>query len=320
MRGLHPTAQKRSVPTCWALIGAVVALVAGCGSTGDDSAGGPGVSTVTIVATTNILGDIAQEVVGDVTEVEVLMAPNADPHSFGVSAQQAASMQQADLLIANGLGLEEGLVTHLDSARDSGVPIFEAGDAVQVMDFSDADTGVTLSDPHWWTNPTQTLRVIDALAGALGAVLPGHQDEFDANATRYSEQVVELHEWMQGQFDRLPPENRALITNHHVFGYMAAEYHFDVIGAIIPSGTSLASPSAADLQSLSQALEEAGVNAIFVDSSHSSQLAEVLAAETGRDVEVVTLFTESLSNPGEGAQTYVEMMTTNTERVVEALR
>lgn len=73
---------------------------------------------------TNILGDVVGELVGEQARVVTLMKPNADPHSFEISAQEAATLRTADLLVSNGLGLEEGLQQHLDAASATEVPTF----------------------------------------------------------------------------------------------------------------------------------------------------------------------------------------------------
>ncbi len=125
---------------------------------------------------------------------------------------------------------------------------------------------------------------------------------------------------MTDEFASLPAERRALVTNHHVFGYLADRYGFTVIGAVIPSGTTLASPSASDLESLAGAIREAGVPAIFVEAQQPDRLAQVLAEETGLQVDVVPLFSESLSAPGEGAETYLDLMRSNTRAIVAGLR
>ena len=124
---------------------------------------------------------------------------------------------------------------------------------------------------------------------------------------------------MEASFAAIEPARRKLITNHHVFGYLAARFGFEVIGAVIPSGTTLASPSSADLNDLTSKIRSAGVVAIFADSSQPERLAQVLAAEAGQDIAVVPLFTESLGAEGSAGATYLDMMRANTESITEAL-
>ncbi|MGC9438151.1 zinc ABC transporter substrate-binding protein AztC [Streptomyces sp. WG5] len=278
-----------------------------------------------IVVTTNILGDITRQVVGDEADVTVLMKPNADPHSFGLSAVQAAELERADLVVYNGLGLEENVLRHVDAARESGVATFEVGDAVDPLSFRTAgdggpEEGEGQPDPHFWTDPDRVRKATDLIAGQVIEHVDGVDDSaIRAHADRYGEELTDLTTWMEKSFDRIPEDRRALVTNHHVFGYLADRFGFRVIGAVIPSGTTLASPSSADLRSLTEAMEEAGVRTVFADSSQPTRLAEVLRTELDGRVQVVKLYSESLTAEGEGADTYLRMMRANTTAMTDGL-
>jgi zinc/manganese transport system substrate-binding protein len=238
-----------------------------------------------VYVTTNILGDVVAELAGDELEVVNLMAPGADPHSFELSAQQVAGMRDAELIVTNGLGLEEGLLQHVEAAAAEDVEVFAAGDHVDVLEYSDSGG----PDPHFWTDPAQMLLVIDALAPELA------------------------------ELAAIPAQNRALVTNHHVFGYLARRHDVTLLGAAIPGGTTLAAPSTSDLQELVDAIDESGVSTIFAESSSPDQLVQVLADEADRDVAVVELLTESLAPAGEPGDSYLDMLRVNTERISEGL-
>ncbi|MER0429907.1 zinc ABC transporter substrate-binding protein AztC [Streptomyces microflavus] len=278
-----------------------------------------------IVVTTNIIGDVTREIVGDEADVTVLMKPNADPHSFGLSAVQAAELEQADLVVYNGLGLEENVLRHVNAARESGVATFAAGAAADPLTFHTAEDGgpegeAGRPDPHFWTDPDRmhevTGLIADQVIEHVTGVDPG---AIRANADRYAKQLNDLSSWMEKSFGRVPADQRALVTNHHVFGYLADRFGFEVIGAVIPSGTTLASPSSSDLRSLTQAMEKAGVRTVFADSSQPKRLAEVLRTEMGGRVRVVELHSESLTTKGAGADTYLRMMRSNTTAMVTGL-
>jgi zinc/manganese transport system substrate-binding protein len=292
------------------LLAALLLVLAACGA---------GPRERSVVVTTNILGDITRHVVGDQAEVTVLMEPGADPHSFGVSAQQAARLERAGLVVHNGLGLEEGVQRHVDAARAAGVPTFAAAEAVDPIRFA-ADGSAGEPDPHFWTDPQRVRRVVDLVADQVVAHVAGVDEAaVRRNAARYGAAVEELDAALAAQFARIPPERRKLVTNHHVFGYLAQRYGFEVVGAVIPSGTTLASPSASDLESLATAVRTAGVPAVFADSSQPDRLARVLAERAGVHVAVVPLFSESLTADGGGAATYLEMMRANADAIARAL-
>ncbi|MGA5797735.1 zinc ABC transporter substrate-binding protein AztC [Streptomyces cellulosae] len=278
-----------------------------------------------IVVTTNILGDVTREIVGGEADVTVLMKPNADPHSFGLSAVQAAELERADLIVHNGLGLEENVLRHVDAARESGVATFAAGEAAGPLTFHTAgDAGPEgdggQPDPHFWTDPDRMRKVTVLLADQVVEHVDGvDADTVRANADRYAKQLTELTAWMERSFGRVPADRRALVTNHHVFGYLADRFGLRVIGAVIPSGTTLASPSSSDLRSLTEAVDRAGVRTVFADSSQPQRLAEVLRRELGGGVRVVQLYSESLTAKGGGADTYLRMMRANTTAMVTGL-
>ena len=292
-----------------ALVAALVALLpAGCGTAAPDSSG--------VVVTTNILGDITRTVVGDQAEVTVLMKPDADPHSFGISAQQAAQLERAGLVVHNGLGLEEGVAHHVEAAAAAGAATFAAAEAADPIPYPGGGP-----DPHFWTDPQRVRAVVDRIAEQVIEHVDGVDPAVvSGNAERYGAELEQLDAAMAAQFDTIPPERRKLVTNHHVFGYLAQRFGFEVIGAVIPGGTTLASPSASDLEALAGTVRAAGVSTIFADSSQPDRLARVLAERAGLHVGVTPLFTESLTGEGGGAATYLQMMRANTDAIARGLR
>ncbi|PPF18020.1 MULTISPECIES: zinc ABC transporter substrate-binding protein AztC [unclassified Rathayibacter] len=296
----------------WALASAAaVLLLSGCTLAEEDE-------RPLVIVSTNILGDVVGELVGDEAQVVTLMKPDADPHSFEISAQEAARLRSADLVVSNGLGLEEGLQQHLDEASAEDVPAFVAGDAVDVLDYSEGDAEGS-PDSHFWTDPGRMIDVVDSLGPALAAL-----DGVDPTAVRdrtdgYRAELERLDSEMAAAFAAIPAERRALVTNHHVFGYLADRFDFDVVGAVIPGGTTLAAPSASDLADLVDAVEQTGVPTIFAESSSPDRLVQALASEADIRVEVVELFTESLTGPEGGAPDYLAMMRVNTQRIATGL-
>ncbi|MFS0853400.1 zinc ABC transporter substrate-binding protein AztC [Microbacterium sp. 179-I 3D4 NHS] len=272
----------------------------------------------TVVVTTNILGDVVGELVGGQVRVVTLMKPNADPHSFEISAQEAAVLRSADLLVSNGLGLEEGLQQHLDAASAADTPAFVAGDAIDVLDYREGDAAGT-PDPHFWTDPGRMLDVVDALEPVLAEVEGVDRAELDRRVDAYRSELERLDDDMAEAFGSIPDARRALVTNHHVFGYLADRFDFDIVGAVIPGGTTLAAPSASDLADLVTAVETTGVPSIFAESSSPDRLVQALASEADVHVDVVELYTESLTDADGGAPDYLTMMRVNTERITTGL-
>ena len=285
-------------------------LLTACASTAED--GG-------VVVTTNILGDVVQEIVGDEVPVTVLMAPNADPHSFEISARQAATVERASLVVSNGLGLEEGVQTIVDAADHSGVAVLPVAEQVDPLEYREGASAGQW-DPHFWTDPARVRAGIDLVRDEIIEHVDGVDvDAITANAAAYGAEVDALDAWMRTELDSVAAQDRALVTNHHVLGYLADRFDYEVVGAVIPSGTTLASPSASDLDSLATAVREAGVRTVFADSSQPDRVARVMAEQVGLEVRVEDLYSESLTAEGE-ASTYVSMMRANTRTIVDGLR
>ncbi|MEP1122354.1 MAG: metal ABC transporter substrate-binding protein [Ilumatobacter sp.] len=326
----------------------LLAAATACGSQASDSASDTDQNSSAtadrprIVVTTNILGDIVSAAVGDQADVEVIMPLGTDPHDFAPSARQAESMEDADLLIVNGAGFEQGMLDIVANVSDTGTEVFSFADHVELLEFTgdhdhgDDDHGDDEhaddehadedhadheggQDPHLWTDPTRIAAAVAALepvvAGLSGVDAEAVATSFDG----YLDDLGALDASMQETLAVVPATQRILVTNHEVFGYFADRYDFDVIGTIIPSLTTSAESSASDIEALADLIDADGVPAVFGETTQSSTLTEVLADEVGESVEVVELFSESLGEEGSGAETYLGMMQRNADLVAGAL-
>jgi zinc/manganese transport system substrate-binding protein len=293
---------------------ALILLTTSLGACG--AGGGDDTSEAHVVVTTNILGDVVSNLVGADAEVEVIMPPGVDPHDFAPSARQADAMREADALVVNGLGFEAGLVDTVDAAEEDGVRVITAADAVETLPGGDEEGGV---DPHLFTDPTRVRAAAALIADQLVQEIPDLDTPvFEDRVDAYLAELDALDAEVEGLLAPIPVERRVLVTNHEVFGYFADRYDFEVLGAVIPGGSTLAEPSAADLADLAALIAQRDVPAIFADTSSPTRLADALAAE-GLDVEVVEVYSESLGEPGSDGDTYLDMVRTNAERIAAAL-
>lgn len=274
-----------------------------------------------MVATTSILGDVASHVVGDLGRVEVLMGPGVDPHDFSLSAEQRALVISADLVVANGLGLEGGLVSVLEAAEADGANIVELAHQLQPIPLGNHETEHEHGDldPHFWFDPERTSHAVDLIAAALGTVDPDSSQAVTAAAADYQTQIRETDSRVEAILDVVPKERRILVTNHDNFAYFAQHYGFEVAGTVIPGGSTLAEPSPAALAELVEVLRQQGITAIFVDAAGTDRLAQAVAAELGSAVSVHQLHTDTLGEPGSGADTYLTMLESNARIIAQAL-
>lgn len=325
---------QRSLARPLVILGAIIALVASAcgGDSGDDSAAGD----LTVVATTTVLGDVVRNVVGDRATVDVLIPIGADPHEFSPSSAQATTIAEADLVVSNGLGLEAGLDDLLDAAVDDGANLLEVGPLLDPLPFidhsehehsdqehdEDADHEEDghdhgSEDPHVWMDP---VRMADA-AQIIAAELTALDDtiDWDAEAAVYASALADTRSEMDEILGVVAADDRILVTNHESLSYFADRFDFEVVGVVIPGGSTLADPSSAEIADLVAEIEEEGVPAIFAETTDASGLAEVVAGEAGTDVTVVELYTGSLGEPDSGAATLIEMLVLNAQRIADAL-
>jgi zinc/manganese transport system substrate-binding protein len=292
-----------------------------------------------IVVTTNILGDIVTQTVGDLAEVELIMPVGSDPHDFAPSAKQAESMENADLLVTNGAGFEEGMIDIIEQVESSGTTVFEFADHVELLELGEEDHseeedhsdeeedhseeedghGHSGGDPHIWTDPSRMVSAVEAFGVALSELEGIDAAAAEAQVQAYVDELVALDAAMEETLSVVPPENRVLVTNHEVFGYFADRFDFDVVGAVIPSLTTSAEPSTAEVEALVELIEREQIPAIFAETSGSTQLADAIAESAGNEVEVVVLYSESLGETGSEADTYIGMMATNATLIANAL-
>ena len=157
-------------------------------------------------------------------------------------------------------------------------------------------------------------------ATLTGRIITSVRTDWPRHVEAYIGEIMDTHQAAAALLTDVPAESRKLVTNHDSLGYFAARYAFEIIGVVIPGGSTLAEPSAAQLANLVEVLDREEIRAVFAETTQPTQLAEAIAAEATYDVKVVELFTGSLGHPGSGAETYLGMIMTNTRLIADALR
>lgn len=263
---------------------------------------------IKVIVAESFLADIAQQVAGDRTQVEALIPAGLDPHSFEPTPREMAKVADCDLLIISGAGLEEwlkGILTNIGGSKK----IIEASTGLQ------SNNG----DPHFWLDPINVITYVNNIRDALTSVDPQGKSVYTANAVIYIQQLEQLDAWIKDQVSKIPPAQRLLVTNHETLGYFAARYGFQIVGSLIPSLSTDASPSAQQLAQLTDAIRSTTAKVIFLDFGNNSQLAAQIASETKARI-VTELYSESLSPLGGPAPTYITMMKYNVSIIVSALQ
>lgn len=293
-------------PRLLAVVTAVALAGVACGAGDSDEGGGDGPA---VVATTGIWADVVANVAcGGLVEVVTIVPAGGDPHAFEPSLADRGAMDDAELVVANGLGLEEGLEDTIDASEKSGTPVFRVADHLEALD----------DDPHIWFDPARVAGALDDLGAALVASAGIDADSVAACVADYRAELDAVDAEIVTLVADLPESRRKLVTSHDSMGYFANRYGFSVVGTVIPVPSTLAQASPAQLEDLAETIESAAVPAIFAEVQHSTADVEALANRVG-DVAVVTLDTGSLGVPGGGADTYIGFLRTNAAAIVTAL-
>ena len=307
------------------LIGICPALFAlsACSSSGTTTAADS--DRPTVVVTYSVLGSIVEQLVGDAATVTTLIPDGQDPHEFEPSAKDIESLNNASIVVSNGLDFEEGLEETLESAKTAGVNIFMAGDHITVRELSDEDddhadeatTDTTVVkeeehdhgafDPHLWLSPAAMLEMLPELSKAVGAAIGA---DLSAQLETLVAELTALDSEIQEIIGGIKCE---LVSGHDEMGYFADRYGCEVIGAIIPSFSTTSEASAGELADLKAEVATHDVKAVFTGLGTSPDVAEQLATELG--VKAVTLSTHFM----DGAANYQAFMLRMVNQIAEAL-
>lgn len=275
---------------------------------------------LTVLVAESFLADIVQNVAGEQAAVQTLVPAGSDPHAFQATPQDIARIENADLFVVNGGGLEEWFEPLMGDGFSTTIVIASEGlDPVLREQAGDETHGHEEGDPHFWLDPTLVVQYVRNIQAALTQADPAGASVYEQNAATYIQELALLDEWITEQATLVPPENRILVTNHESLGYFADRYGFSVAGAVIPSVSSSATSSAADLSDLVKTIRAYKIKAIFIETGANSSLATQIASETGI-VVVDDIYTHSLTGVEGNAPTYLDMMKYNTSRIVETLK
>lgn len=265
-----------------------------------------------IVVTYSILGSVVLDLVGDAADVTILIPDGQDPHDFQPSARDIETINNADIVVSNGLDFEEGLEDVLASAIDSGVSVYMIGENITVRD-SDEDHAEEdgdahgAGDPHLWLSPLSFTQALPSLAAAINNATGLSIDEAAAIG-----RLTQLDNEIKEVIDNI--SSCVMVSGHDEMGYFADRYGCTVIGAIIPSFSTTSEATAKQIADLKVLATSNNVKAVFTGLGTPAEVSEQLASELG--IAAVSLSTHYLN----GAANYREFMRNLANQIAEALR
>ncbi len=296
--------------------------------------------TLNVLATTPMMGEFVSQVGGDNISLTVLMHPEANPHTYDPSPQDATTIAEADLIFFTGLKYEPApLLKLLESSACSPEVLAEVGESVFPVEFKEGGHddhddhgeeghddeeeghdeheghGHGAYDPHFWFDPNRVSYAAEYIEGKLIQYDPANEESYKSLTDTFTTELKGLVNEVIELIGMIPSGNRKLITTHESLGYLEAKFGLEVLATIIPSLDSADEVSPSDLVEVIEVIEEEGVKVMFVESETPSVYAETLAQETG--ITLVTgLYVETLK-PN---QSYSEFLISNVELIVNSLK
>ncbi len=303
-----------------------IVLVA-CAGGSSDEAGCPVIEDrkINVVATTPMIGEFVSQVGGDNINLTVIMPPEADPHSYEPSPQDAGTIADADLVFYTGLKYEPAAVVKLlESSACSTDVLAVVGETVFPIEFEEEGGddeegheghGHGAYDPHFWFDPNRVIYAAEYIEGKLVELDPSNTASYESAGSAYTDELKGLVGQVSDLISTVPSQNRKLITTHESLGYLEAKFGLEVLSTIIPNLDSNNEISPSQLVGVIDVIEDNSVKVIFIEAEAPSVYAETIVAETGIKA-VEGLWVETLKE----GQSYPEFLLDAVELIVENLR
>ena len=268
-----------------------------------------------VVATTVQITALTTAVAGDFVALKGIIPAGVDPHEFEPTASDLVAIEGATLVLRHGIGLDDWLDRTLKAGKRATVVTVTRRVRLQKGE----EEGKVVDDPHVWHDPANAKTMVDDIAAALARIDPTHKTAYEAQATAYKKRLDEAQAQVQAILNEIPPGGRKLVTNHDALGYFAKAFGLKIVGAVIPSVSTQAEPSAGETAKLIQTIRREKVKAIFAESNVNPKLAATLAKEAGVKI-VENLYGDSLGPAGSGADTIDGMWLANARKIADALK
>ncbi len=303
------TLPKRALALCVVVV-LVVTLAAGCGDDSDDV---DDASQLSVVTTLPLFADIVSNIAGDRAAIESLLPPGADPHTFEPSPSDTRKIAEADVIFANGLGLEPSILRAIDANISSDAVLVELAEAAIAAGVATLP-GQRSADPHLWMDPEIGREYAAIIRDTLSGSDPAGSETYSENYEAYAALLDETAQFMRDATADVPSDKRQIVSTHDAFGYLARAIDFEVAGFVVPGPGQDASPD--DISDLITTIEDLGIPAVFTEpqTSVETRVLEQIASDVG--AEVCQLYSGALDDV---VRTYVELLRFDAEELARCL-
>jgi ABC-type Zn uptake system ZnuABC Zn-binding protein ZnuA len=292
-----------------ALAFVVAVLAAACGGGGGSPSEAD--TTLRVVTTTTVFADLVGQVGGPDVTVHSLVPKGGEVHTFDPTPRGFESVARAQLLVANGLGLDDWLVK-VASDTGTSAPVVRLGDGVPADRLIGKTDGTP--NPHLWLDVSLARLYVAHIADALATADPAHAAAFRERAATYDQRLGKLDTTIREKLTTVPAGDRKVISFHDAFPYFAHAYGLQIVGTIVDAPGQ--DPSAGEVAKLVDAVKANAVAAVIAEAQFNADLVRTLADETGARV-VTDLYDDTLGDPP--VDSYEAMLRWDADRLTEAL-
>jgi ABC-type Zn uptake system ZnuABC Zn-binding protein ZnuA len=303
-------------PPCRVALSLLVALfllLSGCSPPTAGSADGK----IVAVATTTQIADLLKNVAGDKVIIRVIMKEGSNHHTFEPTTSDVKLLIDAQIIFENGVELDSWLDRLMESSGSTATRVVTSA-GVDLLDLQHEGHVHAAGDPHIWHSTTNAKIMVANIARGMAAFDPENSAFYEQNAQAYTAQLVDLATEIHTLLDPIPEERRKLVTSHEAFGYFAKEFDLRIVGTVVIASES-AEPSSRYVVQLVQKIRAEQVQVIFTETTIDPRLAEQIAQEAGVTI-IPNLYSDTLSEPGGEADTYIKMMRYNATVIAAGLQ
>ena len=265
------------------------------------------------VTTFTIIADMARNVAGDAADVVSITKPGAEIHNYQPTPGDLIAAQGADLLLWNGLNLEQWFAQFLTNLGD--VPSVVVSQGVEPMGIGEGPYQGK-PNPHAWMSPTDALIYVDNIRAALGAADPANAGVYDANAAAYAAKITATVEPIRAALAAIPEQRRWLVTSEGAVSYLARDFGLRELFLWPINADQQGTPQ--QVRRVIDAVRENHIPVIFSESTISPKPAQQVARETDIKYGGV-LYVDSLSDPDGPVPTYLDLLAVTTQTIVQGL-
>ena len=300
---------RKSIGVLLAILLIVSLPITGCGQKNTQEKAENGL--LLVVTSTSIIADVTVNILGDRGRVVYLVPLGESPEDYELIPSQLQKISNADLLLLNGLGLENMIERGLRNV--AGTPVVHVAEGVTTIPL----VGEDAPDPHAWLDVSNMIIYVENILQALIEIDPAGEKIFRENANSYLEELKILDYWIREQIKLIPEKNRIIVISENALKYYGAAYGFQTEGIWELNSHEEGTP-----QQIARVVDLVNINqlpGLFVETTVNSRFMETISRETGVPI-AGTIYTDALGDTASGADTYINLMKYNTLVFVEGLK